>query len=43
MQIDEFLETGTIAALDEAGGFQNPAAKGDAKPSEEQTMALKFL
>ncbi|EIE24594.1 PNK3P-domain-containing protein [Coccomyxa subellipsoidea C-169] len=41
--IDEFLETGTIAALDEAGGFQNPAAKGDAKPSEEQTMALKFL
>ncbi|BDA42742.1 Bifunctional polynucleotide phosphatase/kinase [Coccomyxa sp. Obi] len=43
--IDEFLQSGTMSVLEEAGGFQKPSATGEgaAKPSGEQAMALKFL
>ncbi len=45
LQIDEFLQSGTMSVLEEAGGFQKPSATGEgaAKPSGEQAMALKFL
>lgn len=45
LQIDEFLETGTMSALEEEGGVQKATAEGGggAKRSGDQAMALKFL
>ncbi len=44
VQIDEFIATGTLSALEEAGGFAKPA-QGEAKPKAkgDDAMALKFL
>lgn len=44
-QIDEFLTSGTISVLEDAGGFQKASEMGEggAKPSGDQAMALKFL
>lgn len=45
MQIDEFIATGTLGALEDARKSPSKPGQGGAKPpsKEDDAMALKFL
>lgn len=43
-QITEFLDTGTLAALEAVGGLRKPGEAAPAvKPTADAAMALKFV